>query len=416
MSVKKKLWNIFGPIITAGLLVFIAVFAANQFVSVNKATEKRAAVSLSSNVYKGSVIKSAALKDGYVPFFGSSELSRMDPFHPDSMAQKYHRNYRPFLLGNPGTQSLSHLMQMQGMKSQIKNKKVVFIISPQWFTKQGQVPQAYNFYNSPIGTIKWIKSATNSSMTRYTAKRILAMNVSGNSGAIHQSLENLADGKKVTAMQKMQLNMSESGLTAEDKLFSAFVSGKNEAKISRDQAKLPKQYDFAKLTKTANHLAAQQSNDNPFGISNSFFKKRLAKGHKLEKLEGSQTEINYLQSPEYADFELILAQFAKWHVDPIFVITPVNQKWVQYTGLSDEMYQKADQKIKYQLSSQGFNHVVDLSADGGKKYFMEDTIHLGWNGWLAMNQKVAPFLEQKQAQPKYQIQSRFISNQWQQAE
>lgn len=241
MSVKKKLWNIFGPIITAGLLVFIAFFAANQFVSVNKATEKRAAVSLSSNVYKGSVIKSAALKDGYVPFFGSSELSRMDPFHPASMAQKYHRNYRPFLLGNPGTQSLSHLMQMQGMKSQIKNKKVVFIISPQWFTKQGQVPQAYNFYNSPIGTIKWIKSATNSSMTRYTAKRILAMNVSGNSGAIHQSLENLADGKKVTAMQKMQLNMSESGLTAEDKLFSAFVSGKNEAKISRDQAKLPKQ-------------------------------------------------------------------------------------------------------------------------------------------------------------------------------
>ena len=103
-------------------------------------------------------------------------------------------------------------------------------------------------------------------------------------------------------------------------------------------------------------------------------------------------------------------------MDPIFVITPVNQKWMKYTGLSNNMYQKADQKIKYQLNSQGFNHVVDLSKDGGKKYFMEDTIHLGWNGWLAMDQKVSPFLQTKQNQPTYQIQDKFLSKEWQQAE
>lgn len=416
MNLKKKLWNIFGPVLLAGLLVFIAFFVANQFTTVNKATEKRAAVSLSTNVYKGSTVKSQALQDGYVPFFGSSELSRMDPFHPSSLAKKYHRKYQPFLLGNPGTQSLSHLIQMQGMKQQLQNKKVVFIISPQWFTKQGQSPQAFSLYNSPIGTTQWILHAQDSQMTRYTAKRILAMNENSNSGAAHRALINLASGQKVTKTQLMQLNVEATMLNSEDKLFSSFVSGKREAKIDGNQNKLPKQDNFKMLTKSANQMAARATDDNPFGISNNFFNHRLAKGNKLAKLQGSQAHFNYLQSPEYADFELVLAQFAKWNVDPIFVITPVNQKWMKYTGLSNDMYQKADQKIKYQLNSQGFNHVVDLSKDGGKKYFLEDTIHLGWNGWLAMDQKVSPFLQTKQNQPTYQIQDKFLSKEWQQAE
>ena len=57
-----------------------------------------------------------------------------------------------------------------------------------------------------------------------------------------------------------------------------------------------------------------------------------------------------------------------------------------------KMIAQFDKKIQYQLKSQGFNNVLDLTQDGGKDYFMTDTIHLGWRGWLAVDQKVDPFL------------------------
>uniref|UniRef100_UPI002870760E D-alanyl-lipoteichoic acid biosynthesis protein DltD n=1 Tax=Lactobacillus jensenii TaxID=109790 RepID=UPI002870760E len=80
------------------------------------------------------------------PLFGSSELSRMDSLHPSVFAYKYNRNYTPFLLGGAGSQALAHFYGMQGIKSQLTNKKAVVIISPQWFTKKGQDKNAFSLY------------------------------------------------------------------------------------------------------------------------------------------------------------------------------------------------------------------------------------------------------------------------------
>lgn len=49
------------------------------------------------------------------------------------------------------------------------------------------------------------------------------------------------------------------------------------------------------------------------------------------------------------------------------------------------------QKIKFQLNSQGFNRIADFVNQAGTNYFMEDTIHLGWKGWLAADQQIRPF-------------------------
>ena len=73
---------------------------------------------------------------------------------------------------------------------------------------------------------------------------------------------------------------------------------------------------------------------------------------------------------------------------------------------------KAVEKIKYQLQSQGFKNIADFSRDGDKAYFMQDTIHMGWNGWVAMDKAVNPFLTEKQSKPNYQINKQFLSKKW----
>ncbi|WP_225360245.1 D-alanyl-lipoteichoic acid biosynthesis protein DltD [Secundilactobacillus mixtipabuli] len=66
------------------------------------------------------------------------------------------------------------------------------------------------------------------------------------------------------------------------------------------------------------------------------------------------------------------------------------------------------------MSLQRFNHVLDLTQAGNVNYFMQDTIHLGRRGWLAIDQVVRPFLAQRQPAPHYRLNDAYFAKKWQQ--
>ena len=43
---------------------------------------------------------------------------------------------------------------------------------------------------------------------------------------------------------------------------------------------------------------------------------------------------------------------------------------------------------------------------------MEDTIHIGWAGWVKVDKATNSFISNKQPQPHYQINSKFLSPEW----
>ncbi|MFL2028575.1 D-alanyl-lipoteichoic acid biosynthesis protein DltD [Loigolactobacillus zhaoyuanensis] len=412
MKAKGKLWLIFGPVIIAAgslILLFSLPLGWGHF---SDRTERQAAVSLSPKVFRGRKIKQQALENNYVPFFGSSELSRLDAFHPAVLDAKYQRSYRPFLLGAAGSQSLTHYFIMQNLGSQLRGKKVVFIISPQWFTKQGQRPDAFGFYYSPLQTTDWIIHAKNNTADRYAAKRLLQMPSGRASQTTAAALENIANGQPISKFQTTVLRAKETMLLNEDALFSHFQANKNLARVEKSEKVLPAHYSAPQLNQLAAEVGRRETSNNQLDIKNSFYKSRLS-GHRMKVLQNSQTSFDYRQSPEYSDFQLLLTQFSKWHVNVQFIIPPVNDRWANYTGLSMPMIRQTDQKIKYQLQQQGFTHVLDLTNDGNEKYFMEDTIHLGWRGWLKADQTIDPFLTKQQPAPSYKIQNKFFAKKWQ---
>jgi D-alanine transfer protein len=415
MKVKgSQLWLIFGPVIVAASLLVLFLLLPLGLGHFSAQTQKKAAVSLSSKVFRGRKIKQQALQNGYVPFFGSSELSRLDAFHPAVLAAKYHRAYRPFLLGAAGSQSLTHYFIMQNLGRQLEGKKAVFIISPQWFTKSGQRPDAFDFYYSPLQTTDWIINAKNNIADRYTAKRLLQMPSGRASQVTAAALKNIVNGKPISNFQKIFLQGKETILLNEDSLFSRFQANKNLAEVQKGEKFLPPHYSVSQLNRLAIKVGHHETNINQLGIKNSFYKTRLS-GDRIKVLKNSQNNFDYCQSPEYSDFELVLNQFAKWHVKVQFIIPPVNARWAKYTSLSMPMIRQTDQKIEYQLRQQGFNNVLDLTNNGSEKYFMEDTIHLGWRGWVKVDQTVDPFLTKQQPQPNYNIQNRFFTKKWQTA-
>ena len=91
----KRLWQIFGPIICALVLVVIVIFSYPQGRKHSYEVEKRNAVTLTTENFKSRINKTTALSDKnhrFVPFFGSSEWLRFDALHPAVLAEKYDRN------------------------------------------------------------------------------------------------------------------------------------------------------------------------------------------------------------------------------------------------------------------------------------------------------------------------------------
>ena len=330
--------------------------------------------------------------------------------HPAVLAEKYDRNYRPYFLGERGAASLNQYFGMQQILPELKENTAVYVVSPQWFTKKGYDSSAFQQFFNSDQLNSFIANHQQDAASQYAAKRLLQQypNV-----AFQSVVSKISQGEKISGFDQ-SLNQFVSHLVQrEDALFSNLATrtnGNYDKKVKKRLQDLPDQFSYEKLEEIATAEAKVKTNNNDLGISNHFYNTRLKM--KLKKLKGFQKNESYVQSPEYNDLQLVLDQFAKSRTNVIFVIPPVNAKWMKYTGLSQEKYEQAVQKIRYQLESQGFTNIADFSKDGDQPYFMEDTIHMGWNGWLAFDKAVNPFVTKAEKAPTYHLNDRFFSKDW----
>lgn len=270
----KRLWQIFGPVLVAGLCLTALLLSPLRLGRPSEKTLSTAATSLSANVLKGEAIKDAAFNDNYIPMIGSSELSRMDALHPSVMANKYDWQNKPFLLGAPGTQSLTHFLSLQATGNHLNGKKAVVVISPQWFVPQGVKPEMFDFFYSPLQTSYFLIHAKDSESTRYAAKRILELTSDTTNGVMRDALKNKALGIPLTETQKVYINnVKRPALQHQDQLFSQLFIRGRERELRKGLKVLPKQPDNMQLDQVATELGQKVTGDNPFGIQNSFYKK-----------------------------------------------------------------------------------------------------------------------------------------------
>lgn len=408
---RKRLWKILGPLVCASGLIVVLLLLTPTKIHHDEAREKADAYSLAKTVFKSRLQKERALSDpdkNFVPFFGSSEWLRMDPFHPAILAEKYHRSYTPFLLGQSGSASISHYFSMQQMEYALKDKKAVYVISPQWFVKGGSGKGAFQSYFSNGQLVSFLQEQTGGAYDQVAARRLLKLYPENSNRAL---VEKVAKGQELSQADKTWLATQAYVLKKEDYFFDAFAPERFSSRsFEKQKAVLPNEFSYDKLSDLATLIAQSETGNNQFGIKNEFYRQRI--GSRLKELKGAQKHFSYLSSPEYTDLQLVLKEFAESNTNVLFVIPPVNGKWARFSGLSPAMYAKSVEKIKYQLQSQGFTNIADLSQEGDKPYFMQDTIHLGWNGWLEMDKHVAPFLTNEQAQPHYQLNDAFLQKSW----
>lgn len=409
----KRLWIIFGPLFLASFLVLLLIYFYPGNQSHNLLEEKHFAAAISTESFKERSQKVRALSDPnmrFVPFFGSSEWIRFDSMHPAVLAEKYNRSYRPYFLGQVGAASLSQYFGMQQITSELENKQAVFVISPQWFTKEDQDPVTFQTYFNNDQLTAFLENQSGDVAAKHAAKRLLKQNPLLPMKSIVQKLE------KGEELSEVDYTIIKAFARFNERLASLFgrfsIRGKLKYKkhVENYLKDLPDQFSYEELEKIARKDAETNTTNNDMGIENQFYKTQVK--DYLEKYKGYQKNYNFLKSSEYNNLQLVLNQFAKSKVNVLFVIQPVNKKWMAHTGLSEEMYQHAVEKIRYQLESQGFTNIADFSKKGGDPYFVKDTIHIGWLGWLAFDKVVNPFLTDPTPAPDYKMNDRFFSKDW----
>jgi len=409
----KRLWLIFGPLLVAGVLVLLLIFFFPSSRSHNLMEEKYSAASISAESFKERSQKVRALTDPdmrFIPFFGSSEWNRFDNMHPAVLAEKYNRSYRPYFLGQAGAASLSQYFGMQQITSELENKQAVFVISPQWFTKEDHDPTIFQTYFNNDQLTAFLENQSGDAASQFAANRLLKQNPGISLKGI---VEKLAKNEQLSEFDQTMIKASAGFNEKQAALFGQFsIRGRLSYKdhVEKYLGTLPDQFSYEELEAIARKEGEENTTNNDLGVDNHFYNNQLKKD--LKKWEGSQKDFNFLKSPEYNDLQLVLDQFAKSKVNVIFVFQPVNKKWMDYTGLSEEMYQHTVEKIRYQLESQGFTNIADFSKDGDEPYFVKDTIHIGWLGWLAFDKVVNPFLSNPITAPNYQMNDRFFSQDW----
>ena len=409
----KRLWMIFGPVLIAGLLVFLLIFFYPTSKSYNLSEEKRYAAAISTQSFRERFQKVRALSDPslrFIPFFGSSEWIRFDSMHPAVLAEKYNRSYRPYFLGQAGAASLNQYFGMQQILPELENKQAVFVISPQWFTETEYEPAVFRRYFNTDQLGAFLENQSGDVSSRYAATRLMKKYPNVVLGDI---VKKITEGERLSEIDQTLIDTLARFNQKQSFLFGQLSV--NDGEKYRDRVEkylkdLPDKFSYDELREIAVKDAEANTTNNDMGMENRFYDTQVKKD--LNKWKDYQKNYNFLKSSEYNDLQLVLNQFANSKVNVLFVIQPVNKKWMDYTGLNQDMYQHAVEKIRYQLESQGFTNIADFSKNGAEPYFVKDTIHIGWLGWLAFDKAVDPFLSNPTPAPTYHLNERFFSKDW----
>lgn len=274
----------------------------------------------------------------------------------------------------------------QGVFDARTSNKAVFIISPQWFF-EGGVPS--NATQTQFGYELWRLACQNPnvdpSRLDYLAGRLRDEGI---------------DARQVAAPRHATLPD-----TLNDYAFS-FQEGHTIAtKLEQytrshgDTILWPKHHleakdgvpDWEALAKAAVEEGARQSANNDFGMLDSFWAEKNAGDFAAGKLKGFFKNRTLLAAPtEDSDLDCALGIASDCGYDLLCVLLPFPGDWADYEQLDRNNREQRYALMRKACADHGMR-VADFTGEEYTRYFIYDGTHLGWLGWVRVEQAIYEF-------------------------
>ncbi|MBQ0140592.1 MAG: D-alanyl-lipoteichoic acid biosynthesis protein DltD [Kurthia sp.] len=379
--------------VIALICFFVFLFFPNKLLEKQISDEQvnRAKTEMNPLVYQGSLMQSCMLKQpNMMPIFGSSELVRFDPFHPYNYTKAKETPYDTYLIGRGGTQSIIHFLNIAEQGENLKGKKVIFIISPQWFTNKGIDEHHFSPNYSMLQAYDLAFNKTMDKKLKVKAmKRLLTFDEISRDPVLRTMYESEISthkNKKAMGIFAKNIGFFTRQLQHKKDLYYSLFIGK-DTKNLRANPELVKGKTFQQQILAAEEYGANFVN-NEFGIKKAMYNRKIKPN--LSKLKNYKKRDSYLYSPEYKDFQLVMDALKDVGADTLFISIPMNARWADFTGINEEKRVAYYEKMNRLLAQSGQTY-VDLSSHENDRYFMSDTIHIGWKGWVYVDKAMDDF-------------------------
>lgn len=351
--------------------------------------------------FQGLIFQEKALTSSDIlPVYGSSEFSAESEFHPSKLFDGKTDGFVPFLIGRGGSQSLVHVLSLAAQGDTLDQKKVMVILSPQWFTPEGITSQYLDQNFSPLQAYQVLyDSNTSEEIKRELSQRLLQFpEVLNKYPTLAENLKLYAQSESpnysVHILENVSGRFEQWSLQIEDLYKTAqFVRLVSDKAIVKNAGKGTSQIpDWMDLNMRAQKQGIELTGNNSWGILDHYYSANIEP--ELKKSAGSQREDKLYPSPEYQDLQLLMKVLQEKGVQARFVIVPVNGYWYDYTGFPLQERQGYYTRVRKIIEQNGFE-VADFSQHEYDRYFLQDVMHLGWKGWVAVDQAMDQFYHER---------------------
>ena len=369
---------------------------------------------LNNDKYKSMILQEkAAVRGDNLLIYGSSELDidNKDPFRASSVFTGKKDGFQVFTVGTAGYLPLIHAIDYGALGNKLKGQKVVFVLSPQWFSRGGENFNDFAAKYSEEMFFGFMFNNNNDALLKQEiAVRILTLLAAAKKSknykaANYDNMKNVILFCNLYTGKSPVSKIESAALSPYFRICYYLLRVKDEVKafmlltahVPKTKYIEPKHesIDWNKLMQAANAQAEQVSTNNPFGMKNDRYNILVKSNHyDINKLHNSQIKTSYQVSPEYGDLRILLETCQENGIKPLIVNIPVNGSFYDFEGFKPGDRQAYYLKIDELVASYGFE-IADFSQSEYEKYFLQDASHLGYRGWVYVDEALDRYYNEK---------------------
>lgn len=323
-----------------------------------------------------------------LPVYGSSELTVPDPYHINKIFRLYPTGFAPFVVGNTGAEPLTYLLRLDSIGTGLTGKKVVILLSPQFFADASFLASHYAGNYSRLQAYELAFSTDLSvGLKRRIAQRMIDYpDTLAGDPLLNTSLHLLVNDSipdrilyysllPIGKLNVMVLRLQDHGETL-SYIWNAPglkpAVGRRAARINWDQ-----------LLVKAEQSYEPRSNNNPFGFDNLQWDQYVGV---WSAAEGTLTDQGFLsavgQSKGWTDLDLLLGMLKEMHAEPLILGIPIAGRYYEFAGISAGARQVYYDTLRQAVRPYGFPLEEFQDHDYDNQFFYNPGSHLSSKGWV----------------------------------
>ncbi len=397
---RKKLFQVISCLLISIILTGSILFCYEKYLdSAQQKTTYNSAVGRTygnSKKDKGITLLQRGSNEDNLLIFGSSELGSNVPQNPKNMFPNTELNCNVNIIGDAYVQDLLNTIKVGALSDSLKNKKIVVIVSIQWFMQWlpflGNEIDV-NGYNSNFSELQFYRLMQNPNLSSDIKKYICTRTFELSKGESSLERSNI-----FSYLYSKNNFLSNSALTVLKPYYSIrekFLSLKDKHQGLEEMNKFQyapiqktKQINWSEEEIEAQKMGQAACTNNKFYIEDDYYSANIKP--QLDHLKNSNSNTNLLNSNELKDYEIFLKTCQELNIRPYIIFMPTNGFYYDYTGLSAEKRYDFYNFLESKTDEYGFDY-LDMRDKEYEPYFLKDIMHLGWKGWLYVDKKITQY-------------------------